>query len=231
MRPVRAKGLQCVPTDPCYARKGGMFRIDHGFRPGYISPSTGRTACSVRCVLRSVQYTGIKGLMTQRDKSIVPHSRRIRLGYSLIEILVVLAIIGLIAAVVGPRLFTQLDRSKTTTARLQIRSLEAALETMRLDIGRLPTTQEGLNLLVSADPAQVSGWYGPYLSEALPSDPWGRPYVYVAPGASTGTASPDQPEGALEGPAGETTARVMSYGADGAPGGQGVNADVTSATP
>lgn len=151
-----------------------------------------------------------------------------RAGYSLLEILVVLAIIAMIVAVVGPRLFTQLDRSKTTTARLQIRSLEAALETMRLDIGRLPTAQEGLNLLVEANPATVNGWYGPYLSEKLPNDPWGRPYIYEVPAASTGAPSAD---GALAGPAGETRPRVMSYGADGVPGGDGVNADVTSATP
>lgn len=141
-----------------------------------------------------------------------------RAGYSLLEILVVLAIIALIAAVVGPRLFAQLDRSKVTTARLQIRSLEAAVETMRLDIGRLPTQQEGLALLTTADPAQVPGWSGPYLDKALPSDPWARPYIYVAPGdAANGT--PGAPE---------QRARVISYGADGQEGGEGVNADVNS---
>lgn len=145
-------------------------------------------------------------------------SRAARAGYSLLEILVVLAIIALIAAVVGPRLFAQLDRSKTTTARLQIRSLEAALETMRLDIGRLPTEQEGLTLLMQADPAQVPGWSGPYLDKALPSDPWARPYVYVAPGANA--------TGAVGAP--EIRAKVVSYGSDGQPGGEGVNADVDS---
>ena len=145
-------------------------------------------------------------------------SRSGRAGYSLLEILVVLAIIALIAAVVGPRLFAQLDRSKTTTSRLQIRSLEAALETMRLDIGRLPTQQEGLNLLMQADPAQVPGWSGPYLDKALPSDPWARPYVYVAPAAAA--------TGAVGAP--EIRAKVVSYGADGQPGGEGVNADVDS---
>lgn len=129
-----------------------------------------------------------------------------------------LAIIALIAAVVGPRLFAQLDRSKTTTARLQIRSLEAAMETMRLDIGRLPTEQEGLGLLMQADPAQVPGWSGPYLDKALPSDPWARPYIYVAPGAEANGA-PGAPE---------ARAKVVSYGADGQPGGEGVNADVSS---
>lgn len=141
-----------------------------------------------------------------------------RAGFSLLEILVVLAIIALIAAVVGPRLFAQLDRSKTTTARLQIRALEAAMETMRLDIGRLPTEQEGLGLLVEADPAQVAGWSGPYLDKGLPSDPWARPYVYVAPPAAA-TGAPGAPDG---------SARVISYGADGAEGGEGVNADVNS---
>ena len=84
------------------------------------------------------------------------HRKRARQGFSLLEILVVLAIIAMLAAVVGPRLFAQLDRSKTTTARLQIRSIEAALETMRLDIGRLPTQQEGLALLMQADPLKVA---------------------------------------------------------------------------
>lgn len=141
-----------------------------------------------------------------------------RTGFSLLEILVVLAIIALIAAVVGPRLFAQLDRSKTTTARLQIRSLEAALETMRLDIGRLPTEQEGLDVLVQADPSQLAGWAGPYLDKALPSDPWARPYVYVPPPADA-TGAPGAPD---------ARARVISYGADGAEGGEGVNADVNS---
>lgn len=142
----------------------------------------------------------------------------LRAGYSLLEILVVLAIIALIASVVGPRLFAQLDRGKTTTARLQIRSMEAALETMRLDIGRWPTQQEGLALLMQADPAQVAGWSGPYLDKALPSDPWARPYIYVAP--------PAEATGAIGAP--DARARVISYGADGQEGGSGVNADVNS---
>lgn len=145
-------------------------------------------------------------------------SKPARPGFSLLEILVVLAIIALIAAVVGPRLFAQLDRSKTTTARLQIRSLEAALETMRLDIGRLPTEQEGLDALVQADPSQIAGWAGPYLDKALPADPWARPYVYVPPPADA-TGAPGAPD---------ARARVISYGADGAEGGEGVNADVNS---
>ena len=156
--------------------------------------------------------------MFRRLRARQPLLRHDRAGYSLLEILVVLAIIALIAAVVGPRLFAQLDRSKTTTARLQIRSLEAALETMRLDIGRLPTQQEGLALLTQAYAAQTPGWAGPYLEKTLPADPWARPYVYVAPSADA--------TGAVGAP--EIRARVISYGADGQEGGEGVNTDVTS---
>ncbi len=129
-------------------------------------------------------------------------------GYSLLEILIVLAIIGLIAALVGPRLFAQLDKSKVTTARVQVRALETALDTMRLDIGRYPSGQEGLNLLVKADPQAVTGWAGPYLSGALPKDPWGHPYVYEP--SADGQKAPE----------------VYSYGSDGKAGGTGNAADV-----
>lgn len=135
-------------------------------------------------------------------------ARRTKGGYSLLEILIVLAIIALITALVGPRLFAQLDRSKTTAARVQVKALETALETMRLDIGRYPTAAEGLALLSQADPKSVAGWYGPYLSGGLPVDPWNRPYVYEAPDAPS--AEP----------------KVMSLGSDGKAGGAGSAADV-----
>lgn len=131
-----------------------------------------------------------------------------RLGYSLLEILIVLTIIGLIAALVGPRLFAQLDHSKVTTAKVQVRSLESALGTMRLDIGRYPTGQEGLDLLTHGDPKAVAGWAGPYLGGGLPKDPWGHPYVYEAPGGDGGSP------------------KVYSYGSDGKPGGSGNAADI-----
>lgn len=134
---------------------------------------------------------------------------RRKAGYSLLEILIVLAIIALIAALVGPRLFAQLDHSKVTTARVQVRALETALETMRLDIGRYPTPQEGLGLLVKAD--GVSGWAGPYLSGDLPKDPWGHDYVFEP------APDPQHP------------AHVMSYGSDGKPGGEGNAADIRNA--
>ncbi|HEX3918734.1 MAG TPA: type II secretion system major pseudopilin GspG [Caulobacteraceae bacterium] len=136
-------------------------------------------------------------------------------GYSLLEILIVLAIIALIAALVGPRLFAQLDHAKVTTARVQTRSLESALQTMELDIGRYPTESEGLNLLVTGDRKSVAGWNGPYLSGNLPNDPWGHAYVY------------DPPADAAHGP------KVHSLGSDGKPGGTDNAADIYSdaATP
>jgi general secretion pathway protein G len=134
--------------------------------------------------------------------------RKRRKGYSLLEILIVLAIMALIATLVGPRLLSQLDRSKITAAKAQMRSLETALETFRLDMGRYPTTAEGLGALSTA-PGGASGWMGPYLNGAAPMDPWGRPYAYEGPS--------DPAE----------TPKLSSLGADGAPGGDGLNADVT----
>jgi general secretion pathway protein G len=127
-------------------------------------------------------------------------------GFTLLEMLVVLVIIGLVAAFVGPRLMTQLDRSKATAARVQIRSLSSSLETMRLDLGRYPDAREGLALLVSPSGGN-DGWQGPYLDTGIPQDPWGRPYIY-------------EPAPGLERP------RIVSLGADGAPGGDGQAADI-----
>jgi general secretion pathway protein G len=137
-------------------------------------------------------------------------AHRAKAGYTLLEMLIVLAIIALIAALVGPRLFAQLDHANVTTARVQAKSLETALQTMELDIGRYPTQSEGLALLVQADGRSVAGWRGPYLSSHLPNDPWGHAYVY------------DPPADAAHPP------RVHSLGADGKPGGQGTAADIYS---
>ena len=145
-----------------------------------------------------------------RSRPSTPSDKR---GYSLLEVLIVLSIIALIMAIVGPRLLGQLDRSKVTAARVQVRSLETALDTLRLDIGRYPSDEEGLALLVKADPKRVAGWYGPYLANTLPQDPWGNPYGYKA------GADPDsRPD-------------VFSMGSDAKPGGKGLAADIHDAPP
>lgn len=129
-----------------------------------------------------------------------------RRGFTLLELLVVIAIIGLLAAYVGPRYFGQIGKAERKAALAQIDSLDKALAAFRLDVGRLPTTAEGLAALRQA-PAGLSRWEGPYLDKALPLDPWGRPYVYRCPG--------EQAEYDL-----------LSYGRDGAPGGTGEDADI-----
>jgi general secretion pathway protein G len=131
-------------------------------------------------------------------------------GFTLLEMIVVLVIIGLIMGLVGPALFGQADKAKVQTAETQVKMLKGALETMRLDLSRYPTTEEGLALLnnAPADSAAAGRWRGPYLDEAVPNDPWDRPYVY------RGERSASQ---------GFT---LYSLGADGQPGGEGLDADV-----
>lgn len=135
-------------------------------------------------------------------------------GFSLLEILVVLAIMGLIAAFVAPRLFNQVDKSKQTVAEAQSRALTTALETMRLDIGRYPTADEGLKLLIERplDPEAAANWYGPYMDDGVPDDPWGASYKYAPP---------------LKDDAGfEKTPFVYSLGADQQRGGSGLDSDL-----
>ena len=136
--------------------------------------------------------------------------RRSDAGFTLLEILVVLVIIGLLAGLVGPRLFTKVDQSKVVTAQTQIKLLRGAVENLRLDIGRLPTTDEGLMLLTKppADASLATRWRGPYLDEAVPADPWGNSYRFTVPGA-------DQQPFAL-----------YSLGSDGKPGGEGDAKDI-----
>jgi general secretion pathway protein G len=129
-------------------------------------------------------------------------------GFTLIEILIVVIIIGLLAALVGPRLFGKLSMAKLKAAKAQIELFGTALDAFRLDTGRYPTTEEGLKAL-REKPSGLENWQGPYLPKELPNDPWGRAYVYKSPGEH-----------------GEYD--LISYGLDGVEGGQDENQDVVS---
>lgn len=128
-------------------------------------------------------------------------------GFTLLELLVVMAIIGLLAAYVGPKYFSQLGKSEQKVAKAQIESFAKALDTFRLDSGRYPTTAEGLKALMSK-PVDARNWNGPYLAKEIPLDPWGKSYVYKAPG----TRGRDYD--------------IISYGSDGQPGGTDTAADI-----
>ena len=130
-------------------------------------------------------------------------------GFTLLELLVVIVIIGLLAAYVGPKYFAQLGKSEVTVAKAQIEAFEKSLDTYRLDVGRYPTTEEGLGALLGAPPAAGTRWNGPYLKKAVPLDPWGHAYQYRAPGSK-----------------GEYD--IVSMGKDGQPGGSGDNADISA---
>lgn len=129
-------------------------------------------------------------------------------GFTLLELLIVVAIIGLLAGYVAPRYFGQIGKSEVNTTRAQIDALEKALDQYRLDIGRYPATELGLNALVSKPPNEPK-WNGPYLRKAVPFDSWGKPYLYRSPGE----------KGDFD---------LLSYGKDGVPGGTGENADITN---
>jgi general secretion pathway protein G len=129
-------------------------------------------------------------------------------GFTLIELLVVVVIIGLLAGLVAPRYFGQVGKSEVNTARAQIDALEKALDQYRLDTGHYPSTELGLDALLKR-PAAEPKWAGPYLRKEVPLDPWGKPYVYKAPGE----------KGDFD---------LLSYGKDGQPGGSGENADLTN---
>jgi len=102
-------------------------------------------------------------------------------GFTLLELLVVMVIIGLLAGYVGPKYFAQLGKSETKAAKAQVESLAKALDTYRLDIGHYPTTEQGLAALTSSPGGEVK-WHGPYLAKSVPNDPWGRSYLYKYPG-------------------------------------------------
>jgi general secretion pathway protein G len=127
-------------------------------------------------------------------------------GFTLMELLVVLAILGLLMSLVGPRVLNQLGGAKTKTAGIQIKDLEQSLEMYKLDVGRFPSTEEGLAALVKK-PGSAAGWNGPYLKSDVPLDPWKREYHYKYPGDN----------GELD---------IYSYGQDGQAGGESEDADV-----
>ena len=132
---------------------------------------------------------------------------RERAGFTLMELLVVMVILGLLAALVGPRIWKNVTKSKITAAKTQIELLGQALDQFRLDTGRYPTSQEGLEALRTSP--GVEGYDGPYLRKPVPNDPWNRPYVYLSPGT----------QGDYD---------LSTYGLDGSPGGEGENKDVVS---
>ncbi|MEY8877058.1 MAG: type II secretion system major pseudopilin GspG [Leptothrix sp. (in: b-proteobacteria)] len=129
-------------------------------------------------------------------------------GFTLLELLVVMVIIGLLAGIVAPQYFSQLGKSNTKVAKAQLESFGQALDQYRLDNGRYPTTEQGLIALRTA-PTDTPRWQGPYLKRDIPGDPWGRPYIYVSPGQ----------RGEYE---------LSSLGSDGQAGGEGEASDVVS---
>jgi general secretion pathway protein G len=143
----------------------------------------------------------------------IPASRRARGGFTLIEMLVVIAAIVVLAAIILPNLIRSAGTSERAEARAQIEVLESALEAYRLDNGAYPTTAQGLAALWEEPTLEPrpTNWLGPYMRTMVPLDPWGNPYVYLSPGEVN-----------------ERGYDIISYGADGQPGGEGEYADVTS---
>lgn len=150
----------------------------------------------------------------KQDRHKSYHKKREEKGFSLLEMLVVLAIMGILASLVAPRLFNQVDRSKITAAQAQARSLRTSLDALRLDLGRYPNQEEGLSLLVQppSDPSLRANWFGPYIDGDLPSDPWGNAFRYDPPRS-------DEAGFALK-------PKIYSFGADNEAGGAGMNADI-----
>lgn len=129
-------------------------------------------------------------------------------GFTLMELLLVLVIIGLLAALVGPTLYQRIKPAKEAVARAQVENFATALDAYLLDVGHYPSMQDGLKAL-RARPEGTEKWNGPYLKKEIPNDPWGNPFVYKVPGRNGGY-------------------EIISYGADGKEGGEGDNADINS---
>jgi general secretion pathway protein G len=145
--------------------------------------------------------------MTQTISSFAHTRNRSQRGFTLLELLVVLVVLGLLVSIVGPRYFNQLGKSEGKAAQAQVASIAKALDMYRIDVGHYPSTQDGLAAL-SASPSNEAKWRGPYLQKAVPADPWGRPYNYKSPG-DTGEFD------------------LGSLGKDGVAGGAEENADIS----
>jgi general secretion pathway protein G len=137
----------------------------------------------------------------------IKHVTRVR-GFTLLELLVVMVIIGMLAGFVAPKFFAQIGKSEVKTARAQIDALEKSLDQYRIDVGRYPTTEQGLAAL-NERPAGETKWAGPYLKKSIPADPWAKPYVYKFPGE----------HGEFD---------LFSYGKDGQSGGSGEAEDIVN---
>jgi len=152
-------------------------------------------------------HPGHRVISNMKNRTISPGNLRPN-GFTLLELLVVMVIIGLLAAYVGPRYFAQIGKSERSTAKAQIESFGKALDSYRLDTGHYPTTEQGLAALVAAPPNEPK-WNGSYLAKSVPLDPWGRPYIYLSPGE------------------GGTDFDLMSFGKDGQAGAEGNSARIS----
>jgi general secretion pathway protein G len=139
-----------------------------------------------------------------------PNRKRSRAGVTLIEMLVVVTIIGLFVALVGPSLFRKADDARITATKSQVANFMTALGAYKLDTGNFPSTEQGLQAL-RVKPGDVLQWNGPYMPQEIPKDQWGHDFIYRFPGEH-GNDEPD----------------IISLGADGQPGGEGYNADIVS---